>query len=78
MADGFAMLAGQDYSFLEMLSFAGWSFAMGNATEEARAAAKYVTGTNARDGVAQAVEASQSGELLDFCRRGTAGKSIDK
>ena len=67
--------AGND---LEMLSFAGWSFAMGNATEEARAAAKYVTGTNARDGVAQAVEAAQSGELLDFCRRGTAGKSIDK
>lgn len=45
--------AGND---LELLSWAGWSFAMANATEQARAAARYVTGSNTEAGVAMAVE----------------------
>lgn len=39
-----------------MLRFAGWSFAMGNACDACRAAAKYQTASNAEDGLAQAVE----------------------
>ena len=45
--------AGND---LELLSWAGWSFAMANATDQAKAAARYVTGSNAGAGVAMAVE----------------------
>lgn len=41
---------------LEMLEWAGWSFAMANATKEAKAAAKFVTGSNAEGGVGMAVE----------------------
>lgn len=45
--------AGND---IEMLTFAGQSYAMGNGTPEVKAAAKAVTLTNAEDGVAAAVE----------------------
>ena len=45
--------AGND---LELLRWAGWSFAMANATEEAKAAARYVTGSNHDAGVGTAVE----------------------
>ena len=45
--------AGND---LELLRWAGWSFAMGNASDEAKAAARYVTGSNTEAGVAMAVE----------------------
>ena len=45
--------AGND---LELLRWAGWSFAMGNASDEAKAAARYVTGTNREGGVGMAVE----------------------
>lgn len=45
--------AGND---VEMLKWAGFSFAMENATNEAKAAAKYITASNLQDGVAQAVE----------------------
>ena len=45
--------AGND---LELLSWAGWSFAMGNASSEAKAAARYTTGTNREGGVGVAVE----------------------
>lgn len=45
--------AGND---LTMLQWAGWSFAMANAMEEARAAAKYQTASNHEAGVGQAVE----------------------
>lgn len=41
---------------LAMLEWAGWSFAMGNATDQAKAAAKFVTGTNQEGGVGMAVE----------------------
>lgn len=45
--------AGND---LELLRWAGWSFAMANATEEAKVAARYVTGSNHDAGVGTAVE----------------------
>jgi Cof subfamily protein (haloacid dehalogenase superfamily) len=41
---------------IEMFSVAGGSFAMGQATDEIKAAARAVTGTNEEDGVAQAIE----------------------
>ena len=45
--------AGND---LELLRWVGWSFAMANATEEAKAAARYVTGSNHDAGVGMAIE----------------------
>ncbi len=42
---------------LEMLAYAHWSFAMENATAEAKAAARYITGPNHAGGVGMAVEA---------------------
>lgn len=45
--------AGND---LEMLAWAGWSFAMANASVEAKKAARYETGSNAEGGVGMAVE----------------------
>jgi len=41
---------------LEMLSWAGWSFAMGNGVPAAKEAARFVTGTNHEGGVGMAVE----------------------
>lgn len=45
--------AGND---LELLRWAGWSFAMDNASDEAKQAARYTTGTNREGGVGMAVE----------------------
>lgn len=45
--------AGND---LEMLSWAGWSFAMENGTDEAKAAARYIAPANVDAGVGQMVE----------------------
>lgn len=45
--------AGND---LELLRWAGWSFAMANGTDQAKAAAHYLTGTNHEAGVGMAVE----------------------
>lgn len=39
-----------------MLQWAGYSFAMGNASEEVKKCAKYITDTNEKDGVAKAIE----------------------
>lgn len=50
------MAFGDAANDLELLSWAGWSFAMENGTEEAKAAAKYPAGRNSDAGVAQAVE----------------------
>ena len=44
--------AGND---LELLRWSGWSFAMGNASAEAKAAARHLTGTNREGGVGMAV-----------------------
>ena len=41
---------------LEMLRWAKWSFAMANATDEAKAAARYLTGSNHEAGVGMAIE----------------------
>lgn len=41
---------------LEMLAWAEWSFAMANGTDQAKAAAKFVTGPNHEGGVGMAVE----------------------
>jgi Cof subfamily protein (haloacid dehalogenase superfamily) len=41
---------------VEMFRVAGGSFAMGQASDAVKAAARAVTGTNAEDGVAQAIE----------------------
>lgn len=41
---------------LEMLSWAGWSFAMGNGVPAAKEAARFVTGANYEGGVGMAVE----------------------
>lgn len=45
--------AGND---LELLRWARWSFAMANGTDQAKAAARYLTGTNHEAGVGMAVE----------------------
>ena len=45
--------AGND---LELLSWAGWSFAMANASEPAKRAARHLTASNGEAGVAQGVE----------------------
>ena len=50
------MTFGDAHNDLEMLRWAGWSFAMANATDEAKAAARYITAANHQAGVAQAVE----------------------
>ena len=47
---------GDDYNDLEMIRGAGLGIAMGNAVEPVREVAGYVTGSNADDGVAQALE----------------------
>ena len=50
------MAIGDDYNDLEMIRGAGLGIAMGNAVEPVRRAAGYVTGSNADDGVVQALE----------------------
>lgn len=56
LSAGEVMAFGDAENDLEMLSWAGWSFAMENATAEAKAAARHLTGRNSDSGVAQAVE----------------------
>lgn len=50
------MAIGDDYNDIEMLDKAGYSFAMGNAPDEVKSHARFVTDTNERDGVAKAIE----------------------
>jgi hydroxymethylpyrimidine pyrophosphatase-like HAD family hydrolase len=47
---------GDDHNDLDMIRCAGLGIAMGNATDEVQAAADVVTGTNAEDGLVQALE----------------------
>jgi len=51
------MAFGDAANDIPMLRAAGMGVAMGNAQEEVKAAADYVTDTNNRDGIAQALEA---------------------
>ena len=55
-APGEVMAFGDAGNDLTMLRWAGWSFAMANATEAAKAAAKRQTASNREAGVGQAVE----------------------
>lgn len=50
------MAIGDDLNDLEMIRQAGLGVAMGNAVEAVQAAADYVTGSNAEDGLVQALE----------------------
>ncbi len=50
------MSIGDDYNDIEMLRNTGYSFAMGNAPEEVKSSAKFITDTNENDGVAKAIE----------------------
>lgn len=50
------MACGDANNDLEMLAWAGWSFAMGNGTPEAKAAARFEAPPNYEAGVGQAVE----------------------
>jgi Cof subfamily protein (haloacid dehalogenase superfamily) len=47
---------GDNFNDKEMIQFAGMGVAMGNAPDEIKAAADYVTATNNEDGVAKALE----------------------
>ena len=50
------MAMGDGNNDVEMLKYAGVSVAMGNSTEDALKAAKFVTDTNENDGVAKAID----------------------
>lgn len=50
------MAIGDSANDLDMLAYAGWGVAMGNAVEKVRQAANAVTGANDADGVAEAIE----------------------
>lgn len=47
---------GDDHNDLDMIRHAGLGIAMGNAVDEVKAAADAITGSNAEDGLAQALE----------------------
>ena len=51
-----AMAFGDALNDIQMIEFAGSSFAMGNACEELKKAASFITLSNAEDGLAAAVE----------------------
>ncbi|WP_407857506.1 Cof-type HAD-IIB family hydrolase [Enterococcus hailinensis] len=57
------MAVGDNFNDLTMLSYAGESFAMGNAVDEVKQIAKHVTYTNEDNGVATAIERVLSEEL---------------
>lgn len=50
-----AICCGDGYNDISMLQYAGMGVAMGNACEEVKNAADYVTGTNEEDGVLQVI-----------------------
>ena len=50
------LAVGDDYNDLDMIRYAGLGIAMGNAVEALRDVADYVTGSNADDGLVQALE----------------------
>jgi len=60
---------------IEMLQFAGYGIAMGNASDDCKAAAKYETLSNGEDGIAAAIEkfifnASKPKLLISACLLG--------
>ena len=50
------MAVGDSVNDLDMIEYAGWGVAMGNASPQVKAAAKAVTAANDADGVAAAIE----------------------
>jgi len=50
------LAVGDELNDLELLAWAGLGIGMGDGHAEVRAQADYVTGTQAEDGVAQAIE----------------------
>ena len=50
------MAIGDHFNDLDMIQWAGWGVAMGNALPEAKAVADWVTGSVDEDGAAQAIE----------------------
>jgi hydroxymethylpyrimidine pyrophosphatase-like HAD family hydrolase len=50
------MAVGDDENDLEMIRHAGLGVAMGNAAEAVKAAADFITGSNADDGLVQALQ----------------------
>ena len=50
------MAIGDNHNDIGMIRFAGLGVAMGNAHDEVKAQADYVTLSNAQDGVAQVIE----------------------
>jgi len=50
------MAIGDSFNDLEMINYAGFGVAMGNARQEIQDRADYVTATNEEDGVAEAIE----------------------
>ena len=48
---------GDNYNDLDMLRYAGYSVAMGNAPDDIKAQVRHVTASNAEDGLAQVLEA---------------------
>jgi hydroxymethylpyrimidine pyrophosphatase-like HAD family hydrolase len=56
------MAIGDNLNDLELLAGAGIGVAMGNARPEVQAVARYITGSNAEDGVAMAIERHVLGE----------------
>jgi len=69
------MSFGDAYNDIEMLQFAGYGIAMGNASDDCKAAAKYETLSNGEDGIAAAIEkfifnASKPKLLISACLLG--------
>lgn len=50
------MTFGNGHNDISMFQLTDWSFAVGNATDSAKVAARFVTATNNEDGVAKAIE----------------------
>lgn len=50
------MAVGDSMNDMDMIQYAGWGVAMGNAREEVKKIARVVTGRNDADGVAEAIE----------------------
>jgi Cof subfamily protein (haloacid dehalogenase superfamily) len=56
LAPGEVIAMGDNYNDIEMIRFAGMGVAMGNAPDDIKVQAKYVTDTNNNDGVRKALE----------------------
>ena len=63
------MAIGDGNNDVEMLEYANYGVAMGNASKLARNAAKYTTDTNENDGVAKAIRKYALYKLLLLCER---------